>query len=110
MTNGPIEWASDEEKRDDRHTEFGGGPGIVQVGQDRMIHEPTGSEKRGMLVRAQPVTELDPATGLVTVDESAPPVDYVTGAIVDPAWNEDGRTTKPVEAPPRTGDPKSAEL
>jgi hypothetical protein len=111
MTTGPIEFASDPVVDLKGPTEYGGRAGLVQggvkVGED---HELTGSEKRGIIVRAEPARVLDPVTGWAVIDESGLAVDPVTGLEVDPSWNEDGATTKHVDAPPRTGDPSSGVL
>lgn len=108
---GPIEFASDGPRDDKGPTEFGGLAGLIQEGPaGEHLASLTGAEKRGLMVRAVPVMAVDPLTGLEKVDETANAVDPQTGLIVDPAWNEDGATTAPVEAPPRTGDPKSGTL
>jgi hypothetical protein len=107
VPDGPIEFVSDPVGVDEKaSTEFGGVSGLVQP----LPHEMDGSEKRGVLVRSRAATKADPLTGLVVPDESAMAVDPVTGLLVDPAWNEDGATGKPVDSPPLTGDPRAGTL
>lgn len=108
---GPIEFASDGPVDEKGPTEYGGRAGLVQTSVDGngFVHEPAGGEVLGMVVRADPGYLIDPVTGFATVDASAAPVDAATGLEIDPAWVEDAGG-KPVDAPPRTGDPRSAEL
>lgn len=113
MSTGPIEFAQDRQVDTKGPTEYGGVAGLIQpaiVDGVAGHAELTGSEKRGLIVRGRGVEVVDPLTGLVTVDEAAVAVDPVTGLPVDPAWNEDGTTGKPVDAPPRTGEPTSGTL
>lgn len=108
---GPIEFASDGPVDDKGPTEFGGTAGLVQVegGLGAHLADLTGSEKRGLVVRGEPAVKVDPVTGFLVPNESGNALDPVTGLEVDPAWNEDGKTTRPVD-PLRTGDPKSGTL
>lgn len=111
MSEGPIQYVSDGPKDDKGPTEFGGRAGLIQGGKVAgEVHELDGSEKRGILVRARAATKVNALTGLVEPDESAPAVDPATGATVDPAWNEDGSSGKPVDVPPVTGDPRAGTL
>lgn len=111
MSNGPIEFASDGPRDEKGPTEYGGRAGLIQGGAaPGEVHELTGPEKRGIIVRADPATKVDPLTGFVVADEAGVAVDPVTGLPVDPVWNEDGATGKPVDAPPRTGEPTAGEL
>lgn len=112
MSQGPIEFASAVPRDELGHTEFGGGPGLIQGGPEdgQVVHEPTASEVRGMVVRAEAPWKTDDVTGMLTRDGEAVPYDRATGLDIDPVWVEDGQAGKPVDAPPRTGDPRSAEL
>lgn len=111
MTEGPIQFASDGPKDRKGPTEFGGRAGLIQGGvEPGEVHELTASEMRGIIVRAEPARVVDPVSGLYTLDESLAATDPLTDREVDPAWNEDGANAKPVDAPPRTGDPRAAEL
>lgn len=108
MSAGPIEFASDGPVDEKGPTEYGGRAGLID-GAD-VGRELTGSEKRGIIVRGRAVEVVDPVTGLAAVDEGAMAIDHATGLVVDPEWNQDGNVVKPVDAPPRTGDPSAAEL
>lgn len=112
MTDGPIEFVSGKERDTKGPTEFGGQAGLLapETVSGQPGHEMTGSEKRGVLVRSRAATKVNALTGLVEPDESALAEDPATGRTVDPAWNEDGATGKPVDVPPRTGDPRSGTL
>lgn len=111
MTNGPIEFASDGPVDDKGPTEYGGRAGLIQTSIDGngLVHKPAGSEVLGMVVRSDPGLMIDPVTGFAVPDPGALPVDSATGLEVDPSWIEDAGGA-PVEAPPRTGDPRAAEL
>lgn len=111
MSSGPIEFASDPPVDDKGPTEYGGRAGLVQSSIDGngLVHEPTASEVRGMVTRADPGYMIDPVTGFAVPDPGALPADRATGLEIDPAWVEDAGAS-PVDAPPRTGDPRSAEL
>lgn len=107
---GPIEFASDEPRDEKGPTEYGGRAGLIQGGVgEGEVHELTGSEKRGVLVRGQATVVVDDVTGLPVIDESALAVDPVTGLEVDPEWALDGTTVRPVD-PLRTADPRSGIL
>jgi hypothetical protein len=108
---GPIEFASDRPVDDKGPTEYGGRAGLIQTSIDGngRVHEPSPSEVRGMIVRGEAPLKVDDATGMLTKDETAQPYDRLTGDEIDPVWYEDAGA-RPVEAPPRTGDPKAAEL
>lgn len=111
MTNGPIEFASDGPVDDKGPTEYGGRAGLVQSSVDGngFVHVPAGGEVLGMVVRSDPALMIDPVTGFAVPDPSGMPVDRETGIEVDPSWVTDAGE-RPVEAPPRTGDPRAAEL
>lgn len=111
MTNGPIEFASDGPVDDKGPTEYGGRAGLIQnsVDGNGLVHEPTASEVRGMVTRADPEVMIDPVTGFAVPDAGAMPVDRHTGQPIDPAWVTDAGE-RPVEAPPRTGDARASEL
>ncbi len=104
---GPIEFASDGPVDDKGPTEFGGLAGLIQDHPDVVL---TGSDKRGLIVRAESATKVDVLTGLVTEDEGANAVDPVTGREVEPDWNEDGATAPRAVDPLKTGDPTSGVL
>jgi hypothetical protein len=116
MSEIPIEFAGDRPRDLKGPTEYGGGAGLIEdgsvVGADGTVYEHimTGSEMRGVLVRGEaPVIPTGnfqkDGVELVEFDEGADAVDPVTGRIVDPAWNEDGRTARGVESPPPTENP-----
>lgn len=111
MSLGPIEFASGGPVDDKGPTEFGGRAGLVQTSEDGngLVHEPTASEVRGLVVRSDPSMLIDPVTGNPAPDPGGDAVDPVTGIPIDPSWVVDAGE-RPVDAPPRTGDPRSAEL
>lgn len=111
MAKGPIEFASDGPVDDKGPTEYGGRAGLIQSSIDGngQVHEPSPSEVRGMVTRADPEYMIDPVTGFAVPDEGALPYDRETGLEIQPEWVVDAGE-RPVEAPPRTGDPKAAEL
>lgn len=108
MSQGPIEFASDPVVDDKGPTEFGGTAGLIQDASRR--DELTVSEKRGLIVRGEAVMVEDVETGLLSVDESALAVDPVSGLVVDDDANQDGAVVRPVDAPPRTGNPDAATI
>lgn len=102
---GPIDFASDGPRDAKGPTEFGGRAGLIQRVEDGHV-EMSATEKRGVLVRAEPAKVVDELTGLYEFDEAATAIDPVSGRGVDPEWNEDGSTgSAPVDAPPKTENP-----
>lgn len=106
VSNGPIEFARDPVVDDKGPTEYGGRAGLIQggvgVGEEHVV---TASEARGLIVRGVGAVKVDPVTGLKVVDETALAVDPATGLEVGVEVNFDGAVEKPVEAPPKTGNP-----
>ena len=109
--NGPIEFVRDRVGGDKKGpTEFGGDAGLVQVGgrispggNVSAFHEPSASERRGVLVRAVGAVKVDPlVAGGVVDDPAGQAVDPLTGLGVGDDWNLSGTSGSPVDVPPAT--------